>query len=288
MKTLDLSNRQHLDLSPYLMVISDYEKVDLSNTSINNDTELGIVEFFSTLTIENLKEVDLTNCKIETKYKEIIISSMFMDLPALEKVEGFSSFIQINKNITNMSLLFFGCTRLKSIDFGDNYTFNNKVKYNRMFSKCTSLKYVNLGNIDNIPITTANIIGMFKGINPNCEIRHKGKFRLADDFYAASSVYFPIGDDWFYPNTPNKYTELFIRKCNLKMLLNNLIKYMHIQEESLDNSQIRIITYKTQEELESIKAKQALFGTQYLDMDWGLVYFSSDYEEIIILQEESI
>ena len=62
-------------------------------------------------------------------------------------------------NVTNVSYMFAGCDKLKSVNFGSNKNIENVIFFNSMFANCSSLESVDLSMLDMKNATEIN--GMF-------------------------------------------------------------------------------------------------------------------------------
>lgn len=256
------------------------EEVDLSNCIIDleghGNNSRGMFQ-----ECDSLKRVNLTNCKIQHTGK-ISLEMFFSVCENLEEVIGLESFMQLNQNISRINAMFNRCKSLKSIDFGDNFKFPS-VHCELIFSDCTSLEYLNIGNI-NATLESSYRLAMFNKVNPNCKVKYSGKFKIKpiEKEKNPDFIYRPVGNEQI--NTPNKWSELFIKQGNTEMILKTVLKDLNISIEEVKD--VEVITYKTQEELEAYKLKQSLLQTNYLDLVEGLVYFTDDFEKFIIVQQE--
>ena len=84
------------------------------------------------------------------------IECMFSQCSSLENLD-LSTFD--TSNVINMRSMFFYCTSLKKITFGDKFTTSNVISMNDMFSSCSSLTSIDLSTFDTSNVT--NMEDMF-------------------------------------------------------------------------------------------------------------------------------
>ena len=236
----------------------------------------------------NLKKINITNCRIilEPDDEKINCTCLFAHNSKLEEVIGLDSFLHINDNIDDFSMMFKDCTSLRKIDFGNEYTFKRYVYYNGMFSHCSNLEEINLGNID-VTIIEAYLEDMFCEVNPDVKINHTGKFKIEPwlTLYKANT-YEEISKE-LRPRTPNSFAKLFVRKMDIDVMIDSLWKYARgIDTKALASAEREVITVKDIDEIENLRAKHDILGTIYWDLVGGYIYIVGDYEKVVIIQEE--
>lgn len=257
----------------------DLEEVDLSNCIIDleghGNNSRGMFQ-----ECHNLKRVNLTNCKIQHTGK-ISLEMFFDTCENLEEIIGLESFMQLNSNISRINGMFNRCKLLKVIDFGDNFQFPS-VHCELIFSDCSSLEYLNIGNI-NATLESSYRLAMFNRVNPNCKVKYTGKFKIKpiEKEKNPEFIYRPVGNEQI--NTQNRWSELFIKQGNTEMILKTVLNGLNISREEVKD--VEVITYKTPEELETYKLKQKLLETNYMDLVEGLAYFIDDFSKFIIMQQ---
>ena len=100
----------------------------------------------------NLDNVNKTKMNDENKDNQTINK---------EQLKNFKNKCKfITKNVTNMSNMFFGCSSLKSINLS-NLDTNNVKDMSGMFSGCSSLTSLNLSNFNTNNVN--DMSGMFSG-----------------------------------------------------------------------------------------------------------------------------
>lgn len=262
------------------------EEINLENSiiCINQPWALNSAIYNCT----NLRKINITNCKIllEPDDEELNCNCLFAHNSKLEEVIGLDSFLHINYNIEDFSMMFKDCTSLRKIDLGKEYTFKRDALYNGMFANCSNLEEITLGNIDTILIE-AHLQDMFKGVNPDVKINHTGRFKIEPwlAFYRADT-YEEISKE-LRPRTPNPFAKLFIRKMDIDVMMNSLWKYAHgIDTKAVASAEREIIKVKDVNEIENLRAKHDILGTIYWDLVGGYIYIDGDYEKIVIIQEE--
>lgn len=293
----NLRNRveiQRLDLSNCIievgvtdnknLVLPAFEEVDLSNTILEIRARRCDLTYVS---IESkCKRLNITNFKIQSSTMGWIeISNFFSDCKNLEEVTGFPSFLKLNKKIftEDTDELFAYCRSLKSIDFGDDYTWDINTSYLNWFKECENLKYINLGNIGEAP-KKAKVAGLFCGLSPDVTIKHKGKFR-SDIIYSESGYYIISHEN--LPNQTNLFKYLFESPKDTELIINiarGLMIKKPLSKEEINK--IPVIHCKTPKELKAYKLKQELLGTKYFDLVGGIVYLSDSNDIILLLQED--
>ena len=284
-KKLDLSNCSiEVNMSKDTeLILPAFEEVDLSNTVLKLNIKVRELTYLSISS--NCKRLNITNFKMKSSDIDWIeIHNFFSSCKRLEEVIGFSSFLKLNREAFSEDTegLFKGCRSLKSIDFGDDYTWDIKTSYLGWFDKCDSLEYMNLGNIGAAPEKT-HVCGLFYRLSPNVKIKHKGKFN-SKIIYSESGYYIIYNEQLANNTNPFKY--LFENPKDSKKIIQaacELLTGYKLSEEEV--KKIPIIHCKTPEELEVHKLKQELLGTDYLDLLGGLVYIS-DNDAILLLLEE--
>ena len=97
---------------------------------------------------------DIINPKFEC---EIFINeNKLIDSMTVQKINNIC--INFNKNYTDLSYMFAGCSSLTSINLS-NFNTNNVTNMSYMFSYCSSLTSINLSNFNTNNVT--NMSGMF-------------------------------------------------------------------------------------------------------------------------------
>lgn len=71
------------------------------------------------------------------------------------------SCFEINEGVTNTNSMFGDCNNLENINFGKNIWYD--VTFSRMFTNCTSLKYLDLSTLNYIDKSSPNASGTFDG-----------------------------------------------------------------------------------------------------------------------------
>ena len=262
------------------------EEINLENSIICINTTWALNSAF--YNCSNLKKINITNCRIllDTDYGLINCTGLFAGNSKLEEVIGLDSFLHINYNIEDFSMIFKDCTSLRKINLGNEYTFKRNVDYSGMFKCCSNLEEITLGNID-VTITEAYLDNMFYEVNPDVKLNYTGKFKIEPwlTFYKAAT-YEKISNE-LKPRTPNPFAKLFIRKMNIDVMLNSIRKYAYgIDIKALKSAEKEIIKVKDVKEIESLRAKHDILGTIYWDLVGGYIYVVGDYEKVVIVQEE--
>lgn len=262
------------------------EEINLKNSIICINTTWALKSAF--YNCSNLKKINITNCRIllDTDYCLINCTGLFAGNSKLEEVIGLDSFLHINNNIEDFSMMFRDCTSLRKINLGNEYIFKRNVDYRGMFKCCSNLEEITLGNID-VTITEAYLNRMFYEVNPDVKLNYTGKFKIEPwlAFYKANT-YEEISNE-LRPNTPNPFAKLFVKKMNINVMLNSIRKYTHgIDIKALESTEREIIKVKDVEEIENLRAKHDILGITYWDLVGGYIYIIGNYEKIIIVQEE--
>ena len=158
---------------------SSYEKINIIETCINNSNDYIkyidnniICEFvlldgkqvnllmehmlYSNSININDNEEHIISLYVDTS-NVIYMNNMFYYCSGLTSIEFGDNFD--TSNVTGMYGMFYKCSGLTSIDFGDNFDTSNVNNMSSMFYYCTSLTELNLSNFDTSAVT--NMSNMF-------------------------------------------------------------------------------------------------------------------------------
>jgi len=117
---------------------------DNINKEINNKNLNNINKKINDMNLDNVNKTKIND---ENKDNQTINK---------EQLKNFKNKCKfITKNVTNMSNMFFGCSSLKSINLS-NLDTNNVKDMSGMFSGCSSLTSLNLSNFDTNNVTNMN------------------------------------------------------------------------------------------------------------------------------------
>ena len=102
------------------------------------------------------------------KYIEIYLNNKKIDLEyKFKEAKEYKILIKFKRPLTNMSYMFFKSSSLTSFNLS-NFNTNNVNDMRSMFYECSSLTSLNLSNFNTKNVT--NMIGIFEGLNNNCNI----------------------------------------------------------------------------------------------------------------------
>lgn len=267
------------------------EEINLKNVKIQGNKSETAFKLFNNCCY--LTTVDITNLQLLPE-KEVDISEMFNQCSELVKLSGLPSFLS-NHCITKLDATFNNCENIRKIDLGENFDWSDVQSADNLFTDCSSLLEVTLGNIDtayDIPTQA-----MFTGVDiQNLEINHIGRF--VPELTSSSEQTTLLSIDRITPIC-NIYTHNAIID-NYETLASCV--YSIQNAHSLDNLEFKsyqvivkmiidgdiayeFVTYDNQEELDKLIYKQKILGGHYAIFQGLIALYDDTLSSITILTE---
>lgn len=127
------------------------KKVDLSNLSFENNTTKAnsCLQMFAGCSA--LQTVSLP----DTEFLSNHLLGFFQNCSNLSSIDNLDK-IKSSTNLTNVSKMFYGCSKLTSISFRSTFTCSYVTNMSEMFSGCSALTNINLSNFNTAKVTNAS------------------------------------------------------------------------------------------------------------------------------------
>lgn len=242
-----------------------------------------------------LTRANITNLQILPE-KEISISELFSQCADLVEIIGLPSFIS-NHTITNISATFNACEALRKIDLGENFDWSCIQDADNLFTDCSSLEEITLGNLGTAYNTST--VGMFNGVDiENLKINHIGRFdTFGDERVTSSSEQLellsidritPVCNIYKHNAVIEEYENLADIYYTIKSKQKLELQPYQVIENMLIDGDIayEFVRFNTQEELNKLLYKQQILEGHYAIFKGLIVLFDTQLNNITILIEK--